>query len=119
MGAYPNSRRVKQARIVKMTHPSAIAPMRTPVRTFRGIVKISSDGASGSMVWREVLRSPRILRSSYIYNVRGFEYEKGGAYHHDRVAEECVVEDRNRDDLHRVLSLDGDTGEDGLPKTFH
>jgi hypothetical protein len=37
-------------------------------------------------------------------------------YHHDSIAEECVVEYGNCDDLHRILPFDGDTGEDGLPQ---
>jgi hypothetical protein len=46
----------------------------------------------------------------------GLDKREGRAYHHDRVAEECVVEYGDCDDLHRILSFDGDTGEDGLPK---
>ena len=41
------------------------------------------------------------------------------AYHHDRVAEECVIEDGECNDLHRVLPLDRDASEDGLPETSH
>ena len=84
--AYPNSRLTKHARTVRTTLPKAITPIKTPVRTLSGIVKISSEGASGSVVMRDVVRSPRIVRNSYIFLSVLKGIREGGTHHHDCVA---------------------------------